>query len=102
MAANATKTKVFNPVTSLSPKISLAEGLFGFFRSLGLPAQTLASSPPGARYVEGEGEHKAERDMEDFSGGSDYVLRRRRDLARYQQGSLLQLESSRRPYMGND
>ena len=40
--------------------------------------------------------------MENFSGGSDHVLRRWRGLTRYQQGPVLQLESGCCPYMGND
>src|SRR5260370_20059143 len=102
VAANATKTKVFNSVMKGRPKIWLSESLSEFLSTLVLPAQSFAYSPVAIRNLEEEGERRSTRDMENFSGGSDHVLRRWRGLARYQQGSVLQLESGWRSYMGND
>jgi hypothetical protein len=94
---------VFDHAMKCQSKISIAESLSEFFRGLKQQARSnsrILSIP--IRHKEEEGEHKGIRDMEDFSAGSDHVLRRWRSLARYSKGALLQPQSSRLPDLGHD
>ena len=70
VAANVTKTRVFNYVMKHRPMIRLSESSCEFFSTLGLLAWCLAHSPVAIVSPEGEREYGWRRFVGDFPRGA--------------------------------